>query len=174
MEKWSGMQQDDLEQIIIGCNNGNEESFVQLVDIYSKRLFGYFFRLTGNRQTSEDLLSELFIKLVERISSYRGGSFDGWLFTIASNIFHDHLRFKQRQQIYDRQQSQKLNQLQSTVQVLQQPVATELVAPTGKGAWFQREGGASFQNTSGYYSQSGGGATAGGARRCRCCRATGR
>lgn len=77
----------------------------------------------------------------------------------------DALRFKQQQQIYDRQQSRKLNQLQSTVQVLQQPVATELVAPTGKNAWFQREGGASFQNTSGYYSQSGGGATAGGARR---------
>jgi RNA polymerase sigma-70 factor (ECF subfamily) len=34
---------------------------------------------------------------VEKIGSYRGGSFDGWVFTMASNIFHDHLRFKQRQ-----------------------------------------------------------------------------
>jgi RNA polymerase sigma-70 factor (ECF subfamily) len=42
-------------------------------------------------------LSELFVKLVEKISSYRGGSFDGWLFTMASNLFHDHLRFRQRQ-----------------------------------------------------------------------------
>ena len=46
---------------------------------------------------SEELLSELFVKLVEKISTYRGGSFDGWIFTMASNIFHDHLRFKQRQ-----------------------------------------------------------------------------
>ncbi len=27
-----------------------------------------------------------------------GGAFESWLFTIASNIFHDHLRAKQRQQ----------------------------------------------------------------------------
>lgn len=78
----------------------------------------------------------------------------------------DARRFKQRQQIYDRQQTQQVNQLRSTVTQLQQPpVARELVAPTGHGAWFQREGGASFQNTSGYYSQSGGGAAAAGPRR---------
>jgi RNA polymerase sigma-70 factor (ECF subfamily) len=35
---------------------------------------------------------------VERIGQYRGGSFNGWLFRVASNIFYDHLREKQRQQ----------------------------------------------------------------------------
>ncbi len=72
------------------------------------------------------------------------------------------LRFQQRQQIYNRQQTQQIGQLRSNVTQLQQaPVARELVAPTGHGAWFQREGGASFQNTSGYYSRSGGGAAGG-------------
>jgi RNA polymerase sigma-70 factor (ECF subfamily) len=91
------MPQRDLEQIIIGCKRGDEACFSQLIDIYAKRCFGYFYRLSGSREISEDLLSELFVKLVEKISSYRGGSFDGWLFTMASNLFHDHLRFKQRQ-----------------------------------------------------------------------------
>jgi RNA polymerase sigma-70 factor (ECF subfamily) len=91
------MAQRDLEQVIIGCKRGDEACFSQLVEIYGKRCFGYFFRLTGSRTTSEDLLSELFVKLVEKIGTYRGGSFDGWLFATASNIFHDHLRFKQRQ-----------------------------------------------------------------------------
>jgi RNA polymerase sigma-70 factor (ECF subfamily) len=91
------MPQSDIEQVIIGCQKGDEGCFARLVDIYAKRCFGYFFRLTGNRDLSEELLSELFVKLVEKIGSYRGGSFDGWLFTMASNIFHDHLRFKQRQ-----------------------------------------------------------------------------
>ncbi len=52
--------------------------------------------MTGNNDVSDELLSELFVKLVEKIASYKGGSFDGWLFKIASNIFHDYLRSKQR------------------------------------------------------------------------------
>ena len=87
-----------LKSIIDGCKSGNAESFSQLVDAYAKRCYGYFYRLTGNRALSDDLLSELFVRLVEKIGSYRGGSFEGWLFRIASNIFHDYLRAKQRQE----------------------------------------------------------------------------
>ena len=88
---------DDLGQIINGCKLGISESFAQLVDMYSGRLYGYFYRLTGNREVSDDLLSELFVRLVEKINSFKGGSFEGWLFTVASNIFHDYLRGKQRE-----------------------------------------------------------------------------
>jgi len=89
---------EDLTRIITGCKKGNAECFSQLVDIYSRRCYGYFYRLTGRREISDDLLSELFVKLVEKIGSYKGGSFESWLFKIASNIFHDYLRSKQRYQ----------------------------------------------------------------------------
>jgi len=85
-----------LAQIIIGCKNGDSKCFSQIVDMYASRCYGYFYRLTGNNDVSDELLSELFVKLVEKIASYKGGSFDGWLFKIASNIFHDYLRSKQR------------------------------------------------------------------------------
>jgi RNA polymerase sigma-70 factor (ECF subfamily) len=88
---------DELLGIIKGCKNGDNDSFSWLVDLYSKRLYGYFYRLSGNRTLSDDLLSELFVKLVKKIGSYKGGSFDGWIFRIASNIFADHLRAKQKQ-----------------------------------------------------------------------------
>lgn len=90
------VKSDDLARIIIGCKNGDAQCFSQLVDIYSNRCYGYFYRLTGNNDISDELLSELFVKLVEKISSYKGGSFEGWLFRVASNIFNDHLRSKQR------------------------------------------------------------------------------
>jgi len=80
---------DDLARTIIGCKNGDS-------DVYASRCYGYFFRLTGNNDVSDELLSELFVKLVDKIDSYKGGSFESWLFKIASNIFHDHLRSKQR------------------------------------------------------------------------------
>jgi len=87
---------DDLALIIDGCKAGSAESFSQLVDIYASRIYGYFYRLTGNRELSDELLSELFVKLVVKIGSYKGGAFESWLFKIATNIFHDYLRSKQR------------------------------------------------------------------------------
>ena len=88
---------DDLAQIIIGCKKGESKSFSKVVDMYSSRCYGYFYRLTGNTDISDELLSELFVKLVEKINTYNGGSFESWLFRVASNIFHDYLRSKQRQ-----------------------------------------------------------------------------
>ena len=87
---------NDLAQIIIGCKSGDSKCFSQVVDMYASRCYGYFYRLTGNKDLSDELLSVLFVKLVEKIASYKGGSFEGWLFRIASNIFHDYLRSKQR------------------------------------------------------------------------------
>ncbi|RKY07367.1 MAG: hypothetical protein DRP65_10575 [Planctomycetota bacterium] len=90
----------DLKEIIANCQAGSNEAFSRLVDLYASRCYSYFYRLTGNATQSSDLLSTLFLKLVEKIGTFRlaTGSFEKWLFTIASNIFRDHLRRKYRQQ----------------------------------------------------------------------------
>ena len=103
---------NDLAQIIIGCKSGDSRCFSQVVDIYASRCYGYFYRLTGNRDLSDELLSELFVKLVEKISSYKGGSFEGWLFRVASNIFHDYLRSRhRRKKLLDSQKEQIESQI---------------------------------------------------------------
>jgi RNA polymerase sigma-70 factor (ECF subfamily) len=105
-------QSDDLAPIIDGCKAGSAECFSQLVDIYTSRVYGYFYRLTGDSELSDELLSELFVKLVGKIASYKGGSFDSWLFKIATNIFHDYLRGKQRRKkLYEARK----NQLESEI-----------------------------------------------------------
>jgi len=87
---------DELAIIVSGCRAGDAGCFSALVDIYGSRCYGYFYRLTGNSELSDELLSELFVRLVEKIDSYRGGAFESWLFRIASNIFRDKLRARQR------------------------------------------------------------------------------
>jgi RNA polymerase sigma-70 factor (ECF subfamily) len=91
---------NDLKEIIVACQAASNEAFSRLVDLYASRCYGYFYRLTGNSAKSNDLLSMLFMRLVEKIGTFReaSGSFENWLFTIASNIFRDHLRQKYRQQ----------------------------------------------------------------------------
>jgi len=76
---------DKLARIVSGCQKGDAECFSQIVDMYGSRCYGYFYRLTGRNDLSEDMLSELFVKLVEKIGSYKGGAFESWLFKIASN-----------------------------------------------------------------------------------------
>ena len=101
---------EKLNEIINACRQGSNEAFSKLVDIYSARCYGYFYRLTGNTADSNDLLGELFLKLVEKIRSFRGGSFEKWLFTVASNIFHDFLRQKyQRKKLMDRKVEQSIS-----------------------------------------------------------------
>lgn len=103
------MEGNTLAQILRGCKNGSSESFSKLVDAYAGRCYGYFYRLTGNRSVSDDLLSELFVRLVEKISSYKDGNFEAWLFKIASNIWHDYLRTKQREKAMLEAQSRYLS-----------------------------------------------------------------
>jgi len=96
-----------LARIIEGCRSGDDDAFAQIVDLYANRCYGYFYRLTGDRDLSDELLSELFIRLVEKIGSYKGGVFESWLFRIASNIFHDYLRGKQRRKkLFDARRAQ--------------------------------------------------------------------
>ena len=108
MEKTFVMaQKDDLANIIAGCASGSEQSFSELLELYSDRCYGYFYRLSGNRTISEDLLSQLFVKLVTKIRTFKGGSFDGWVFKIAANIFRDYLRAKGRQKkLFERQKEE--------------------------------------------------------------------
>jgi RNA polymerase sigma-70 factor (ECF subfamily) len=88
---------ENLSEIVAGCKNRQAEAFSHLIDVYANRLYGYFYRLTGKADVSEELLSDLFLRLVEKIDSYRDGSFDIWLFRMATNIFRDYLRARQRE-----------------------------------------------------------------------------
>lgn len=90
---------DDLNALIRGCRKGDADSYRRLVDLYSSQFYGYFYRLSGSPDISEELLSELFVKLVEKIGTYHGAGFNAWLFKVASNVFYDHLRRKKRNKV---------------------------------------------------------------------------
>jgi RNA polymerase sigma-70 factor (ECF subfamily) len=61
--------------------------------MYSGRLFGLIYRLTGSRDAAEDLLQETFLRVVRMIPEYQhAGKFEAWLFRIAANLARDHVR----------------------------------------------------------------------------------
>jgi RNA polymerase sigma-70 factor (ECF subfamily) len=102
------MDAEHLKILIDKCKAGQAGAFDELIALYSDRCFGFFYRLSGHRQTAEDLLGDLFIKLVEKIGSWEGGSFESWIFTIASNLFKDHLRADYRKKRLLQEKSEQL------------------------------------------------------------------
>lgn len=91
------MDETALAEVIAGAQRGEPGAFDRLVDAYARRLHGFLYRLTGSRQETEDLLQEVFLRLVRNISSYaHDGRFEAWLFRIAANLVRDRVRRKQR------------------------------------------------------------------------------
>jgi RNA polymerase sigma factor (sigma-70 family) len=67
-----------------------------IVRDHSARVFRLAFRLTGNRHDAEDLTQEVFVRVFRSLSTYRPGTFEGWLHRITTNVFLDQARRRQR------------------------------------------------------------------------------
>ena len=87
------MDTDPLADLIRRAQQRRPEAFDALIDAYSPRLYGYFYRFTRSRHDAEDLLQEVFLRLVRTIGDYQHeGRFDAWLFRIAANLVRDRIR----------------------------------------------------------------------------------
>lgn len=87
------MDESRLAEVITRAQRRDPRAFDMLIEAYSSRLYGYFYRFTGSRPDAEDLLQDLFVRLVRMIGQYEHeGRFDGWLFRIAGNLIRDRLR----------------------------------------------------------------------------------
>ncbi len=91
------MEQELLRQTIERCKKGESEAFVWLLNQYGGRLYGYFQRLSGSELEAEDLVQEMFAKLIQSIRKYEArGNFEAWLFRVAANLVRDKARKRKR------------------------------------------------------------------------------
>ncbi len=73
---------------------GHVESLQVLITRHHRALFDFVFRLTDDRDLTDDLVQQTFIRLIQ----YRGAvpnQLRSWLFTIARNLAYDHFRSAQ-------------------------------------------------------------------------------
>lgn len=91
------MEQRDLDDLIRRARARDTLALDALFAAFHPRVFGLLFRLTGTRETAEDLLQETFLRVVRTIDSYvHDGRFEAWLFRIAANLARDHSRQRKR------------------------------------------------------------------------------
>lgn len=76
--------------------SGESTAFGELYDRYSKKIYRYVYYKIFNKEVTEDIVSDVFYKALERIDSYdpKKGLFSAWLYRIARNTVIDKYRMK--------------------------------------------------------------------------------
>ena len=86
------------EELMVMVRDGAGEMLGVLFDRYQTPLFNFYSKLTVDRAASEDLVQEVFLRILKYRRSYRPGTpFRPWMYQIARNARTDHMS-KQRPQ----------------------------------------------------------------------------
>ena len=92
------MQTADMEGIahkISALRLGDEAAFAYLYKKYEAKLYAFTYKLTQDRDETEEVVQEVFLKVWEKRESLDPTlNFDGFLFTVAKNLVYN--KAKQR------------------------------------------------------------------------------
>ena len=81
------------EELMLQVRDGAGEMLGVLFDRYQTPLFNFYSKLTGDRTLSEDLVQEVFLRILKYRQSYQPGThFRAWIYQIARNARIDHFR----------------------------------------------------------------------------------
>ena len=66
----------------------------EIYDQYAGKIYSYIYHRTGDAALSEDLVGDVFVRMLEAVRADRGWqtSLQGWLYRIAHNLIVDHFR----------------------------------------------------------------------------------
>ena len=79
--------------IMLQVKSGETEKLGLLYERHKGKLFGFFYNLNGNPMLSEDLVQNVFMRMMRYKHTFSGeGSFLAWMFTTARNVNHDYFK----------------------------------------------------------------------------------
>jgi len=84
------------QALITDAQGGNLDAFNTLILHYQDSVFNTALRILGDEDQAADASQEAFISAFKSISSFRGGSFKGWLMRTVTNACYDELRRQKR------------------------------------------------------------------------------
>ena len=91
---------EDLKRLVELAQRGDREALEALYLLHFDRIYSYLHMSVGNRHDAEDLTTQTFLKMLEKIGTFKWQSapFSAWLFRIAHNLAMDHFRSRRRWQ----------------------------------------------------------------------------
>ncbi|HEY1263115.1 MAG TPA: sigma-70 family RNA polymerase sigma factor [Terriglobales bacterium] len=98
-----GSREEARERLAVEAAQKDPSRFIDLYEENFERVYGFIARRVRERDTAEDLTSEVFHKALAHLPNfdYRGVPFAAWLLRIAANLVHDRWRARAREVIED-------------------------------------------------------------------------
>ena len=79
--------------LMLKVKSGDLDKLGLLYERHKKRLFGFFYNMNHNAALSEDMVQNVFVRMLKYKHTFTGeGSFSAWMFRAARNVSHDHFR----------------------------------------------------------------------------------
>ncbi|HID06351.1 MAG TPA: sigma-70 family RNA polymerase sigma factor [Armatimonadetes bacterium] len=80
-------------ELLERCKRGDNDAWEQLISIYHTRVYSTAYRMLGNHDDAMDAAQDVFIRVFEKVNSFRGASSLGtWIYRITVNICLDYLK----------------------------------------------------------------------------------
>ena len=88
------MANEEADEVLLQAYRaGDVRAFERLVARYEKPIWNFLRRFVADAATAEDLLQEVFLRVVKSADEWRGAAkFSTWLYTIARNLTVDQSR----------------------------------------------------------------------------------
>src|ERR1051325_5729259 len=81
------------ELLMLAVRNGEVAKLGVLFDRHHRALLDFFVRMTGSRSAAEDLVQDVFFRILKYRDTFRDQSrFKAWMFQIARNARFDHYK----------------------------------------------------------------------------------
>ena len=108
-------------QLMAGVRTGELKNLARLFEHHHVALFRYFVRLSRNRDVSEDLVQEVFLRILKYRQTFRdGGEFSVWMYHIARNVHLDNARKWNMESHVDDQEQEPASDHSSPLGALEQ------------------------------------------------------
>jgi RNA polymerase sigma-70 factor (ECF subfamily) len=91
---------DEIKDLVERSQKKDKEAFSRLFDFYYDKIIRYVFRRTLDVEYSKDITSNVFLKALDNIESFKWkngiNSFNAWIFKIATNEINQYFRKQNR------------------------------------------------------------------------------
>lgn len=93
------LSKEEAQALVVAAQNGDVAAYDQLIQEYRGKIYGLIYNMTSNKEDTEDLLQEVFLKAFRSLPKFKGkSSFYTWIYRIAINRTINFVKRRKRRQ----------------------------------------------------------------------------